>query len=130
MPSRPLRILIAEDDRDAALALMLLLQDEGHEVHAVHSGRYVLAGVKDVHPDVVLLDINLPDRSGWEVAQTIREQRGNQCPFLIGISGKHTQGSDRTLAGTLGFNHYLVKPYDPQALLALIAPLQQSRSPA
>jgi len=120
-PGDRVRILIAEDDRDAALTLTMLLREEGHEVHAVHSGRYVMGSVIDVDPDVVLLDINLPDLSGWEVAQTIRQKRGSQRPILIGISGEHTQGSDKTLAGILGFDHYLLKPYDPRALLALIA---------
>jgi len=104
------------------LVLMLLLRQAGHEVHVVHSGRYVMGSVIDVDPDVVLLDINLPDLSGWEVARTIRQKRGSQRPILIGMSGEHTKGSDRTLAGILGFNHYLVKPFDPQALLALITP--------
>jgi len=123
----PIRILIAEDDRDAALTLTTLLREEGYEVHAVYSGRYVMGGVIDVDPDVVLLDINLPDQSGFEVAQAIKQRRRNPRPMLIGISGEHIQGSDKLLAGIIGFDHYLLKPYDLGALLALIAPLRASQ---
>jgi DNA-binding response OmpR family regulator len=119
--ARALRILVVEDDRDAALMLMMLLRDEGHDVHAVYSGRYVMGAVIDVDPDVVLLDINLPDLSGWDVAQTIRRTRSGERPLLIGISGEHTQGLDKALAGLIGFDHYLLKPYDPQALIALLS---------
>src|SRR5262245_17653330 len=117
---RSLRILIAEDDRDAALTLMLLLRDEGHDAHAVYSGRYVMGSFIDIDPDVVLLDIALPHMNGWEVAQTIRRMRGSRRPVLIGISGQYREGADKVLAGILGFDHYLLKPYNPQALLALL----------
>ena len=115
-------ILIAEDDRDAALTLMMLLREEGHEVHAVYSGRYVMGSVIDVDPDVVLLDISLPELGGWEVAQIIRQHRGKRRPLIIGISGQYRESADRVLAGMLGIDHYLVKPYDFRELLALIAP--------
>jgi DNA-binding response OmpR family regulator len=123
--ARPLRILIADDDRDAAFSLMMLLRDAGHDVHAVYAGRYVMGGVIDVDPDVVLLDVNLPDMSGWDVALTIRRQRGNQRPRLIGVGGDGTQAPDKTLAGIFGFDHYLRKPYDPQALIALLAQVRK-----
>ena len=118
---RPLRVLIAEDDRDNALTLMMLLREEGHEVRAVHSGRHVMGAILDFEPEVVILDIQLPERSGWEVARTIRARPKHQQPILIGISGEYKQGSDRILSEILGFDHYLLKPCDPNTLLALIA---------
>ena len=121
---RSLRILVAEDDRDTVLTLTMLLTDEGHEVRSVFSGRRVMGAVIDFDPDVVLLDIAMPELSGWEVARTIREQRGGARPVIIGVSGEYIQGSDRILAQILGFHHYLVKPYPPADLLALLAPLR------
>ena len=121
---RSLRVLIAEDDRDAALTLMMILRDEGHDARAVHSGRRVMGEVLDFDPDVIVLDIHLPELSGWEVARTIRGRRGRRQPMLIGISGEYKQGADRVLAEILGFDHYLIKPYEPQSLLSLLDPLK------
>jgi CheY-like chemotaxis protein len=123
---RALRVLVADDDRDSVLTLMMLLKDEGHEVRGVYSGRQVMDHVLDFDPDVVLLDIAMPELSGWEVARTIRARRGADRPLLIGISGEYKQGADRVLAQILGFNHYLLKPYAPADLLGLLAP---SRDP-
>ena len=119
--ARRLRVLIAEDDRDLALMWMMLFRDEGHEVHAVYSGRYVMGAVLDVDPDVVVLDINLPGFSGWEVARMIRERRGNERPALVGVSGKYKDGADKILAEIIGFDHYLLKPCDPTELLNVLA---------
>ena len=120
-----LRIIVADDDRDSVLTLMMLLQqEEGHEVRGVYSGRQVMGQVIDFDPDVVLLDIAMPELSGWEVARTIRARRGTDRPLLIGISGEYIKGADKVLSQILGFNHYLVKPYAPAELLALLAPLR------
>jgi DNA-binding response OmpR family regulator len=121
---RPLRILIAEDDRDTVITLMMLLREEGHEVRSVHTGRLVMGLVLDFDPDAVILDIHLPDLSGWEVARTIRARRGVERPLLIGVSGEYKQGADRILSEILGFDHYLLKPYNPNDLLTLLAPLR------
>ena len=118
--ARALRILIAEDDRDAATMLQMLLLEDGHEVHGVSSGRQVMGAVIDFDPDVVLLDINLPGRNGWEVARAIRERSGRQRPVLIGVSGEYKHGADRILAEVLGFDHYLIKPYPPADLARLL----------
>lgn len=115
-----LRILVADDDRDTVLSLMMLLREEGHDTRGVHAGRQVMGAILDFDPDVVLLDIALPDISGWEVARFIRERRGRERPQIIGISGEYKMGSDRVLSQILGFDHYLLKPYDPAALLALL----------
>ena len=117
---RPLRILIADDDRDGVLTLLLLLRQEGHEVRSVHSGREVMKAVRDFNPEVVLLDIAMPLLSGWEVARMIREQFGRRIT-LVGISGKYNHSVDNILSEMVGFDHYVLKPYDPQALIALIA---------
>lgn len=116
---RSLRILVVDDDRDTVVTLMMLLREEGHEVRGVHAARHVVGAILDFDPDAVILDINMPDLSGWEVARRIRERRARQ-PLLIGISGEYKKGSDKVLAHISGFDHYLVKPYDPKAILAAL----------
>lgn len=118
---RSLRILVADDDRDAVLTLLVLLRSEGHRVRAVYRGTEVLDAVRAFDPQVVLLDIAMPEMSGHEVARAIRAQQGEASPMLIGISGCYQQAVDRTLAALNGFQHYLLKPYEPRALLALLA---------
>jgi DNA-binding response OmpR family regulator len=121
----PLRILVADDERDTVNTLTLILQDEGHEVHAVHRGPEVLRAVLTLDPDAVLLDIGLPELSGHEVARKIRECCGEERPMLIGISGRYKRGADKSLAHLNGMNHYLVKPFDPNAILAFLSALKK-----
>lgn len=82
-----------------------------------------MGAVIEFDPDVVVLDINLPEMSGWQLASTIRARLTKKQPLLIGISGVFTKGGDKVLAQISGFDHYLLKPYDPNALLGLLAPL-------
>jgi CheY-like chemotaxis protein len=121
---RSLRIIVADDDSDMVLTLTMLLRDEGHEVRGFHSGRHVMPAVIELDPDVVVLDINLPDVNGWQLASTIRARHTKKNPLLIGMSGVFTKGGDQVLAQINGFDHYLLKPCDPNALLKLIAPLR------
>ena len=120
---KALRVLIADDDQDSVLMLMMLIRAEGHAVRGVYAGRKVMEAVVAFDPDVVLLDIQMPDLSGWEVARTLRQARGQTRPLLIGISGEYKMGSDRILSQILGFDHYLVKPYEFSEVLRLLAPL-------
>ena len=119
-----LKVLLADDDQDSVLTLMVLFREEGDEVRGVYSGRTVMGSVLDFDPDVVILDIDLPGLSGWEVARTVRASRGHDRPLLIGVSGEYMQGSDRILSSILGFDHYLLKPYQFSDLLRLMAPLR------
>ena len=80
-----------------------------------------MPAVIQLDPDVVVLDINLPEVSGWQLASTIRARQTKKRPLLIGMSGVFTKGPDQVLAQINGFDHYLLKPCDPGALLALIA---------
>jgi DNA-binding response OmpR family regulator len=121
---RGLRIVVAEDDRDSMLTLAMILRDEGHEVRCVYNGGEALDVMRGFDADVVLLDIALPTLSGWEVARRIRERYGHTRPLVIGISGEYKLGADKILSDIIGFDYYLLKPYDPQALIKLIAPLR------
>jgi DNA-binding response OmpR family regulator len=118
---RSLRIIVADDDHDQVLTLMTLLRDEGHEVLGADNGPRALRLMRDFDPDVVLLDIAMPEKSGYELAEEIRKGPRGQRVLLIGISGRYKQSSDKILAQVRGFDHYLVKPFDPAALLALLA---------
>jgi DNA-binding response OmpR family regulator len=118
--TRSLRILVADDDHDTTLTLALLLKDEGHDVRTIHSGRTVMGAVIIFNPDVVILDIHMPGPSGWEAAKAIRETRGRDRLVLIGISGRYKNRAATRLSEIAGFDHYLLKPYDPRKLLALL----------
>jgi DNA-binding response OmpR family regulator len=120
---RSLRIIVADDERDTVLTLMMILRDEGHDVQGVYTGSGVLPMIRDFDPDVVLLDIALPEKNGYELAEQIRKQPRGKRVLLIGISGQYKEGADKLLADLKGFDHYLVKPFDPAALLALLTPL-------
>ena len=114
-----MRVIVADDDRDAVLTLAALLESEGHEVREVYRGSEVLRLVRDFDPDVALIDISMPGMTGYDVAREIRQIFGAPRPTLIAVTGwKKT--SDRILAQLAGFDHHLAKPFEPQALLDLL----------
>jgi two-component system, OmpR family, response regulator len=127
-PVRGLRIVIADDDRDAVLMLATLLRQEGHEVREVFRGDAVYYLVREFEPDAVLLDIGMPGLSGLDIARKLRESLGRACPLLVAITGWN-KGADRILGQIAGFNHYLTKPYSTEQLLELLAPLRVSGRP-
>lgn len=116
-----LRVLIVDDERDTVATLSELVTDEGYQVRGVYKARDALAAMGDFDPDVVLLDLALPDLSGWEVARQIRARYGDKRPVLIAITGRYKQPSDRLLGQLAGFDHQLEKPCDPHELLKLLA---------
>ncbi|HYL26060.1 MAG TPA: response regulator [Burkholderiales bacterium] len=117
----PLRILVADDERDTVFTLMQLLRDDGHDTRGVYKGGDVMPLLESFDPDVVLLDIAMPDASGWDVARDIRRRYGESRPLLIAISGLYKQSAEQILGTMAGFNYFLAKPYDPAALLRLIS---------
>jgi DNA-binding response OmpR family regulator len=118
------RILVADDEQDMVLTLSALLRAAGYETQGVYRGAEVAAAVQAFNPDVVLLDLAMPDRSGWEVARDIRAAGGDERPVLIAISGLYNQhAADRILGMAAEFDHYVAKPYDPLALLSLLCRL-------
>lgn len=127
-PQRRLRILVADDNRDEVLTLSLLLQQEGHDVIEAYRGDAVLTMVRRYQPDAVLLDIGMPGMTGFEIARELRDYLRHACPLLIAITA-WAQGSAKELGKTAGFNHYLVKPYTAEELLALLEPLRVSGKP-
>jgi CheY-like chemotaxis protein len=108
-PSR--RILIVDDNDDAAASLALLLSSAGHEVRDVRDARSALEAARSFVPDVVLLDIGLPDMDGWELARLLRAETGADALKLIAISG-YGQRADRRRSRDAGIDHHLTKPVD------------------
>lgn len=124
---RKLRVLVIDDEPDTVVTLLAILRDEGFEVKGFGSARAALQEIADFDPDVVISDLAMPSLSGWELAREVRKQGGPGArPILIAISGKYTKPPDKLLSKVAGFNHHLTKPCDPQALIALIAPLAPS----
>lgn len=122
---RRLRLLVADDNRDTVLTLVMVLRDEGHEVHGVYRGADVMTASRLLKFDAIIMDIEMPGQSGYAIAQELRSlYYAAHCPLLIAISGKWVGGSDKMLARMVGFDHHLTKPCDPNALVGLLAPLR------
>jgi signal transduction histidine kinase len=112
------RILVVDDNLDAASTVADLLAMSGNEVDVVHDGAAAVEHARSFRPDVVLLDIGLPDISGYEVARRIRKLDGVRQPMLIALTGWGQQ-QDKELAAAAGFDQHWTKPVDPARLLAL-----------
>ena len=121
---RALRIIVADDEPDTVLTLMTVLQDEGHEVRGYYQAGDVLRAMRQFDPDVIVLDINMPDLNGFTAAREIRDRYGKRRPLLIAITGVFTRGPDRILTQLAGFDHHLVKPYETSEVLRLLAPVR------
>jgi len=121
------RVLIVDDNRDAAETVAQFLQLEGHEVKFVGDGHQALACVPVFAPQVVVLDIGLPGLSGYDTALRMREMPPMKDVLLIALTG-YGQSEDRRRAEESGFDHHFVKPTDPQALTELITRWSERRS--
>ena len=106
---RALRVLVVEDNLDAATALEMLLEGSGHRVLKVHTGEAALAAALDFRPDVMLADIGLPEVDGFEVAKLIRQHSVLHNIVLVALTGYGSE-SDRQRSLDNGFDHHLVKP--------------------
>ncbi len=113
------RVLIADDNRDAADSLAMLLRLEGHEVTVVHDGKQALAAFHELNPEVALLDIGMPELDGYEVARQVREGTLGRAVTLVAVTG-WGQESDKALALAAGFNHHFTKPVAPERLMDLL----------
>ena len=118
------RVLLIEDNVDAAETLKAFLEMEGHEVAIVHDGKTGLDTLMARDFDVVVCDIGLPGMDGLEVLSALRASGKAMQPVAIALSG-YGQAEDRSRASAAGFDHYLVKPVSPEALLALVAARRQ-----
>ena len=108
-PTKSCRVLVVDDNVDAAQSLAKLLELTGHEVRLAYDGPSALAAAIDYRPDVVLLDIGLPGLSGFEVAEQIRQQAALRHIVLVALTG-YGQDTDRQLSQDADFDYHLVKP--------------------
>jgi DNA-binding response OmpR family regulator len=120
-----LRILVADDNRDAAVSLAAVLRDEGHEALEVYRGDAVLDLTAQFKPDVLILDIGMPGLTGFEIAHRLRRELRAACPLLIAVTA-WTQPAAKAMGRLSGFSHYLTKPYSTDELLEILSSLRIS----
>jgi CheY-like chemotaxis protein len=112
------RILLVDDNADAAELLTELLRGVGHEVSVAHDGPQALIESAGFNPDVAVLDIGLPVMDGYELARRLVATLGRR-PFMIALTG-YGQENDRVRAREAGFDEHIVKPVDPERLIEVI----------
>ena len=125
--SRPERILVVDDNVDAAESLSRLLRMQAHEVRVEYDGLAAVAAARDMNPDVVLLDIGLPKMDGLEVAKILRAREDGPRPLLVAMTG-FGQARDRARTAAAGFDHHLTKPVDPKLLHSLMQTARGARA--
>ncbi len=117
--TRSRRVLVADDNRDAAESLAMLLGMEGHQVEMVHDGHAALAAIESFQPEIALLDIGMPGLNGYELAKRIRQGSLGRAVTLIAVTG-WGQDNDKAQALAAGFNHHFTKPVEPERLMELL----------
>jgi two-component system alkaline phosphatase synthesis response regulator PhoP len=118
-PQRPGRVLVVEDEPDVAELLRYNLQKEGWEVLAVPNGTEALRRAREARPDVILLDIMVPQLNGWEVCRRLKQDAETQVIPIIMVTGRVEEG-DKVLGFELGADDYVTKPFSPRELIARI----------
>jgi len=120
LPAGSLRILVADDNADAAETLAILLESMGHAVRQTHDGEEAAAAAAAFDPQLVLLDIGMPKVNGYEACRRIRQQPGGAARTIVAVTG-WGQPQDRERGRDAGFDHHLVKPIAFEQLLRLIS---------
>ena len=129
MGSDSVRILVVEDNADVAEALGQLLEVlGGHRVRIAHDGRAGLAAAREEIPEIMIIDIGLPEVDGYEVARQVRKLPGSERATLVALTG-HGMPEDRRRSLEAGFDHHLVKPIPPEALRAIVDTRVPRRDP-
>ena len=110
------RILVADDNRDSLESLALLLELQGNEVRTAPDGARAVAEAEAFRPDVVLLDVGMPNMNGYDACRLIRAQEWGRNMLLVALTG-WGQEADRARSQEAGFDQHFVKPVDPKVLL-------------
>ena len=118
MPDR-IRVLVVDDNQKMDDSLLDLLESHGYNAKGVDGARTIVADVLDFDPDVVILDIAMPQR--WDAARQIRLHRPGKRPLLIAVSGQGSKGGERIFAEMSAYDYYIIRPCAPRALLELVA---------
>ena len=116
----PRKVLVVDDNDDAADSLADVLRLAGHDVQVAYNGVTAIEKNKQFAPDVVILDLALPTMDGFEIARRIRRERGHDELRLIAVTG-YGQDDDRRSTRDAGFDYHVTKPPDLEVLLSLIA---------
>jgi signal transduction histidine kinase/ActR/RegA family two-component response regulator len=127
-PRTPLRVLVVDDNADAAALLAEVLQAAGHAVEIAGDGPTALELATLVPPDVAVLDVGLPVMDGYELAERLRERLGAQAPEIVGVSG-YGQPGDHERSRAAGFRRHLVKPAEPAVILDELDRIAAERRP-
>jgi len=112
-------ILVVDDDDDVRNALESALQPLGYPIRAVATAGDALAAARELRPVLALLDVHLPDLSGYEVCRELRDTYGEELPIVF-ISGRRTEDYDRAAGLMLGADDYIIKPFDVGELIARV----------
>jgi PAS domain S-box-containing protein len=123
------KVLVVDDNVASAQSLKLVLTLEGHEAQVVHDGPAALEAISRNRHEVVFMDIGLPGMTGYEVARRVRQQPELGNPLLVAVTG-YAEDEARRLSREAGFDHHMVKPVDPDTILALLASLEWSEEPS
>lgn len=121
-----LRILVADDNRDSAETLAILLELRGCEVITAYDGEAAVLAFARQRPDIVLLDLGMPKLSGHDACRAMRESEGGENALIVALTG-WGQARDREQSRNAGFDLHLVKPVDHDTLSALLARRPSSR---
>lgn len=126
LPTSRFRLLVVDDNRDSVDSLSMLLRLMGNDVHMAFDGVEAVQAAETLRPDVVLLDVGLPLRNGYDAARLIRSEPWGREVVLIALTG-WGQEQDRRRSREAGFDHHLVKPVDPKVLMSLVSDLFNSQ---
>jgi len=118
------RLMVIDDNKDAAESMSMLFELWGHEVVCAYDGRAALDTAAKYRPDAVFLDIGLPGMDGYEIAERLRELPESAHAVLVAITG-YGQDEDRRRSREAGIDHHLVKPVAPETLYKLLDSLEQ-----
>ncbi|MGJ9419072.1 PAS domain-containing protein [Massilia sp. CMS3.1] len=124
--AKPLKIMVADDNVDAAEILSMLLQVSGHVTEVVHNGHAAVQLARDFQPDIALLDIGMPGMNGYEVAKALRQIPSLANMTLVALTGWGGE-QDRALSQEAGFDRHLLKPVDMQVIESLFADFTAAR---
>src|SRR5207245_10749842 len=123
------RVLVVEDERDVADLIRYNLTKEGYDVVVAPTGSDALKQAREVHPDLVLLDIMVPQLNGWEVCRRLKQDADTKNIPVIMVTGRVEEG-DKALGFELGADDYVTKPFSPRELLARISAVARRARPA
>jgi two-component system CheB/CheR fusion protein len=116
----PKSVLVVDDDADSVAMLSVFLDLMGHRVHAAANGRDAIRSAAELNPDVILLDLSMPEMNGYEAARHIRDLRLARRPLIVAATGRNAAG-DRMACEEAGIDVHLAKPLELEVLSRLLS---------